>query len=515
MSFIESLQENIRYLFSPDLINKIQKPLDDFRYDNETLKKKTTEFGSMDDNDGLDIDGISASSYNTIFSLDSPDAHTMNDLIKKYRVISQISYVNDSIEEIVSESIFISELPSNPVSVTFNDPQSKLVNTLKERIGDEFDTLLDIMDFDDIGHDYFRQWYIDGRLLVQTILDKKDMTKGILGVKTMSPLNLKRNWDPNEKRHYYTYDRDVVKLEDGTEAIKTIPDELMVFLPSGLYEKDKKVPISYLHTAIKEVNRLDTLEDHFLIYRIVRSPERRAFYIDAGNLPPKKAEQYLKQVINTYKQKKVYNESDGTLSSKNQHASILEDFFLLRRNGKGTEIATLGDSAGGLETIEDLLYFQKKAARALHVPFGRMSSDDAQNTSTVMPTGNEITREELKFSKFITKLRMKFNKLFFELLKRQLIYKKIIKPEEWKSIRRKLTFVYKSDTQFAAAKRMKNIENQLAVLRDADEYVGKYFTRNDIYKQILGKTDAEVKLFEKRIEEEKQKYKEDDGDGGY
>jgi len=515
MAWYNSLTEQIKYFLQPEIVDKIQKPVEEFDEEKQKEKGKTTEFGSFDDVDALDVDTVSSTSYSTVFQLDKPDDKTLNDLIRRYRYVGQMSYVNDALDEIVNESIYKSELPDNPVTITYNDPQNKLKDTVKERISDEFQKLLDIMDFDDMGDSYFRQWYVDGRLLLQIVLDKNHLEKGIQKVKMMSPLNLKRNWDPTEKVFTYVYDSESIKMEDGRDAVLVVPDELMIFVPSGIYEGEKKIPISYLQTALKDINRLDTLEDHFLIYRIVRSPERRVFYIDAGNLPPKKAEQYLKQVINTYKQKKVYNETTGTLVSKNKHPSILEDFFLLRRNGKGTEIDTLS-SVGDLGSIEDLLYFQRKAAKALHVPFGRLNSEDRQGSNIVMPTGNEITREELKFSKFIRKVQGKFNKLFSEILKKQLIYKKLIKAEEWMSIKRKLVFVYRSDTRFAQAKRHSNMQQQLDILSSADDYIGKWFSRDDVYKKILGKTDDEIREFEQRLAEEQAKYgdSEDDASEG-
>ena len=328
----------------------------------------------------------------------------------------------------------------------------------------------------------------------------------------MSPLNLKRVHDEKEKKNYWIYDNKKMKMQDGTtDAMALIPDDLVIFTPSGVYSGESRVPISWLHTAIRDINRLDTLEDHFLIYRIVRSPERRVFYIDPGNLPAKKAEQYLKQVISTYKSKKTFNESNGTIMNRNQHPSMLEDFFLLRRNGKGTEIDSVG-SVGGIESIEDLLYFQQKATRALNVPFSRMNNEDRQSSPSAAVTGNEITREELKFSKFIFKLQGKFNVLFFELLRRQLVYKNIITADEWKPLKRKIKFVYKSDSQFADTKRIKGFEQKINILRDVEEYEGKWFTRKDIYTKILGLTDEEIKKHENEVQEEKTKYGNDEED---
>jgi hypothetical protein len=517
MSFIQDLTENIRYLIEPQVVQKLQKPMD---YDDEFKKSaKTTEFGSPRDDDLLDVDAFSSSNFYTVYQADRPDDKTVNDLILKYRRMGQISYVQKAINEVVGECIFKDNLSGNQVAVDFNDPQNKLSDKVKERIIEEFDGLLDIMDFDDRGDDFFRQWYIDGRLLVQVILDKKNTAKGIEKTKIMSPLFLKRNYDVKSNTYYYVYETDSVKTNpygQDTSGSKQemIPDELVIFVSSGLYESEKKIPISFIHPAMKEINRLDTLEDHWLIYRIVRAPERRVFYVDPGNLPPKKAKELLNNVIATYKQKKLYDESTGTLRSRQQHPSILEDFFLLRRNGKGTEIDTIPGGGQGLGDVEELKYFEMKAARALNVPYSRLNSEDRAGSPSVALTGNEITREEIQFEKFVNKLRGRFNVLFKELLKKQLIYKKVIDINEWDSIKRKIKFVYKSDAQFAQAKRIQSLQNKLDILRDAEEYVGKYLTRKMIHKDIFGRTDDEIKKLESQVEVEKSKYSDDDSDDG-
>jgi hypothetical protein len=501
---MSTLLEKITYAFEPSFVKKLEDPLI------SKNKPETTEFGKHEDSDMLDVDVVSASSYSSLFQLERADDQTLNDLIKRYRTCSRLSYVEMAIDEIVNEAIFKDDMPENPVAIAFNDPEKKLAEKLMDRIIQEFEEILDLTDFDDKGDDYFRQWYIDGRLLVQTKLEKKDLKKGIVGVKIMSPLNLKRIYDKEEKRMYYIY-YDPGKT-DGSGVLQkdyVIPDELVAFVPSGMYDADKKIPLSYLHSAIKDINRLDTLEDHFLIYRIVRSPERRVFYVDVGNLPPKKAEEYLKQIINTYKQTKIFDPTTGTLVSRNQHPSMLEDFFLLRRNGKGTEIDTL-PSAGSLGDIEDLHFFNKKACQALKVPYSRMNTEDRQKNSVTIVTNSEITREELKFSKFVAKLRSKFNVFFFELLRRQLLYKEVIKPNEWPSIKRKLKFIYRTDSQFASAKRLEQEKQRLEILRDMDEFVGKWFTRNDVHKQVFSRTDKEISEFEQRIDEESAKYQDKD-----
>jgi hypothetical protein len=520
----KSIYENILYYLKPSSVEKIEKPLTD-----KNKYKNSTEFGNLAA-DIPDVDVVSASSYNSIFQMDTSNSNNINDTIKRYRNIAEIGYVDQAISEIVNQAIFRDTITQELIKLNFNDKHNKISEKLRGKIIEEFDNILDILDFDDQGDAFFKQWYIDGRLLLQVIFDENNIKAGIKKVKLMSPLNVKRHLDVKEKKTFWVYEDDpdqrtsanagvngVGENQNDMKYATTIPDELVIFVPSGKYSLDGRVPLSYLHIALRDISRLDTLEDHFLIYRIVRSPERRVFYIDPGNIPPKKAESYLKQIMNTYKQNKVFNDKEGTIESKNQHPSMLEDFFLLRRNGKGTEIDTVG-SAGGLGEIEDLFYFQKKALASMRVPFSRLNSDDRQTTSVISQTANEITREELKFSKFIDELRRKFNTLFFQLLKRQLIYKNIISLKDWDSIKRKLTFVYPSDTKFAQAKRLSNLSQQMEVLRDIKEYQGSYYTHDDIFKEVRGFTDDDIKNHLIKIQEEKIKYKilddvEDEGGG--
>jgi hypothetical protein len=490
-----------RYFLQPDVVKDIKKPF------KEKTSTNTTEFGS-ETNDIKDVDVSITDSisgyFNTNFKLDRDPLNNVNDLIVRYRKVSELSYVADAIDEIVCEAIIRENDESDIVSIGFNDKADPIADDIQGKIREEFANILDLLDFDDQGQDYFKQWYIDGRCLFQIILkkDEKGIQQGIQKIKLMSPLYLKRFYDEKKRAYFYIYDDKKMKNSRNVDVVGLIPDELVVFVPSGKYETEKKVPLSYLHTAIKDVQRLDTLEDHMLIYRISRAPERRVFYVDPGNLPPKKAEEYLQKIISTYRQKKVWDDNEGTLSAKVKHPSMIEDFFLLRRNGKATEIDTL---AGGdaLSQIEDLYYFNRKAMKSLKVPFSRLNFEDRQ--LGVSPTGNDITREEMKFDRYIKFLRYKFNVLFFELLKKQLVLKGIIEPNEWASLKRKLVFIYKTDTQFIEAKRLQTIEAQLNVLRDIEDYKDTYFSKEYIQKNVLQLTKEEIDEMDNQIMEDKAK----------
>jgi hypothetical protein len=282
---------------------------------------------------------------------------------------------------------------------------------------------------------------------------------------------------------------------------------------SGLYEGERRISVSWLHPAMRDINRLDIIEDHMLIYRIVRSPERRVFYIDVGNMPPKQAEMYMQKVINSYKQKKVLDDTTGFLSPKTRHASILEDFFLMRRGDadRGTQIETL-PSVGGLDEIKDLTYFMKKAYAALRIPSNRMTFYGDRTENNINLTSSEITRDEVKFYRYIRKLQSKFSKMFGYLLRKQLIYKGIIKPDEWNRIRRKLEFRWKSDALFIETKRLANLGQRLTALRDIKEHEGTYYSREYIRKRVLNQIDQEINDIENQIAEEKAEKSLDEPD---
>jgi len=498
VAVIGSVGAKFGYIFKPEIMQKIEKPFEPIQ-----TKKETTEFGSP--GEVRDADVITSSSYFLTKFVDSKDDITMiNELVIKYRKSASLSYVREAIEEIVNESIVQDDEGDDCVSISFNDRADKLPDSLKAKMKEEFANLLDIMNFDDEGDELFTQWYIDGRLFLQIVIDPKNTKQGILKIKPMSPLFLKRFYDKDKRDYYYIYDTKDLGDEYGRPVFGKIPDELVVYVTSGLYEGERRISISWLHPALRDINRLDIIEDHMLIYRIVRSPERRVFYIDVGAMPPKQAEMYMNKVINSYKQKKVLDDTTGFLSPKTKHASILEDFFLMRRgDDKGTKIEQL-QSVGGLDEIKDLTYFMKKAYSALRIPSARMSFyGDKEERGTINVTANEITRDEIKFYRFIRKLQLKFSKMFMMLLRKQLILKNLIKPDEWNRIRRKIEFHWKTDAMFIEAKRLANINNRLNALRDIKEHEGVYFSRAYIRKKVLNFTEQEVEEMENEMESEK------------
>ena len=494
MSIFKDVFENI---ISSNLIDE------DYYIDEKTKKEvKTTEFGKDDNIKDVDVyrDNISGSGYFSEGFNTKDQMRDIDQLMRLYEAVSQLSLPFDSINEINNEAILVND--RDRISIDFEDYKKELDDNLKEKISHEFYSLLDVMNFDDEAHDWFRQWFIQGRLLVQIVLNEDKPKDGIQKFKIMSPYNLKRYYSKRDEKFYYIYKKDNVanySIDEDNSGAK-IPDDLILFIPSGLYlSYEKKIPISFLHPAIKAIQRLDILEDHVLIYRISRAPERRVFYIDPGDIPPKKAELYLQKIISKYKQKQMWDTTNGVLTSKAKHPSMVEDFFLLRRNGKNTEIDTL-PSGGALSDIEDLHYFKRDAVRSLRVPFSRLNYEDRQNNVTY---NADITREEVQFSNYIKLLTGKFSVLFKKALKKQLVLKGIISEEDWSMVSRKLIFNFKRNSQYNDLLELQNLETRLSLLRDANDAKDDgYLSVDYIKKNILGFSEEQIREIEREKQQE-------------
>lgn len=439
---------------------------------------------------------------------------TEQDLIRKYREISTIPEVSAAVEDITNEGITITEFES-PVSVNLDDVDLK--DAVKDAIIEEFEYICKLLKFNTRGYDLFKKWYIDSKIYFHKIVDTNSPAKGIREIRHLDPINMRKireiekEMDDNgvqtikQVQEYYIY------IPSGSnnvnQAIRIAPDTV-TFVGSGVYDSEKKIILGHMYKAIKPANQLRMMEDAVLIYRISRAPERRVFYIDVGSLPTSKAEQYLQQQMSRYRNKLVYNAETGEMRDDKRHMSMMEDFWLPRREGgRGTEIDTL---PGGqqLGDIEDLDYFKKKLYKSLNVPVSRLEPE-AQFS---LGRSSEITRDELKFSKFIIRLRAKFNEVFLDLLKTQLVLKGILKIEEWDQIYHKIRFDYKKDTHTAELKDLEILQERMNILRDADQYVGKYLSREYVRKNILFHDDEEIKEIDKEIEADKKKYGEEDDD---
>jgi len=514
---IIKLYENVRDFLTPDLLKNVY--FDNYKKD-ETKKAAnvTTEFGDNFDptNDFYDVSG-QMDYFNTVY--DDRVSRNINEMIVRYRKASFVSYVNKAINEISNEAIL--QFEPNPVHIDFNDEKIKnspfnLTDSLKKTITEEFVHLLNIIDFDQKGNDYFRRWYIDGRLYTQIVVKPNRLQDGIQKIKPMSPLWIKRAIDQKTKKKVYVYEEKERQRNNRQVYERTgIPEELVMFTPSGFYDYNTNISLSHLQPAMKDISRLDMLEDHVLIYAITRAPERRIFKVEVGSLPPGKAKEKLQQFISSYKQDRVFDESSGTLGYKPKRPSMIEDFFMMQRDGKGTDIDTISGGNALTEIKESLQYFANKAYKSLNVPLGRMDTDHQDSRASVHMSNDEITKEELKFFNYVSKLRRHFSGFFYELLKRQLVYKKIIKLEEWDYVSRMVFFEYQSNLEFVKARDLAQLNDEVDLLRNITEYEGKFYSRDDIYKRVLGKTDYEIEEFEKVLQDEKKKYpKEGDDDGG-
>tara|TARA_X000001382_G_scaffold130755_1_gene126780 strand:- start:534 stop:2015 length:1482 start_codon:yes stop_codon:yes gene_type:complete len=432
------------------------------------------------------------------------------DLIKRYRSTSEHPECDLAIEDIINESVNTEELKS-PVSLNVDNlPYS---TKIKQRVKEEFEQVLHLLDFNNKAHDLFRRWYIDGRIHFHKIIDESEPQKGIQELRYIDALKIKRirkvEKDITPKgsptltvlEDYYVYNEGGLTGKDsGSAASGTlkITADAVANCPSGLFDPSRALVRSYLHKAIKPVNQLRMIEDAVVIYRIARAPERRIFYIDVGNLPKVKAEQYLKDVMNRYRNKLVYNASTGEIKDDRQQMSMLEDFWLPRREGgRGTEITTL-PGGSNLGEIDDILYFQKKLYRSLNIPISRLETESGFN----MGRGAEITRDEVKFTKFVQKLRKKFNVLFNNILKTQLLLKGVVAEEDWLSIKDNLSYMYMKDGHYAEMRDMDLLRDRLEVLGTLEPYIGQYFSKKYVQKQVFRMSDDEIDSMQKEMDAE-------------
>ena len=432
-----------------------------------------------------------------------------SDLIRRYRSTAEHPECDLAIEDIVNESVNTEELKA-PVSLnTDNLPYS---SKIKQRVKEEFDQILNLLDFNNKAHDLFRRWYIDGRLHFHKIIDENDPQKGIQELRYIDALKIKRirkverditpKGSPTVKvlEDYYVYNEGGMSGQKGAVVAGTmkITADAIAHCPSGLFDPSKNMVLSYLQKAIKPVNQLRMIEDAVVIYRIARAPERRIFYIDVGNLPKVKAEQYLKDVMNRYRNKLVYNASTGEIKDDRQQMSMLEDFWLPRREGgRGTEITTL-PGGSNLGEIEDILYFQKKLYRSLNIPISRLETESGFN----LGRGAEITRDEVKFTKFVQKLRKKFNNLFNNILKTQLLLKGVVAEEDWASIKDNLSYQYMKDGHYTEMRDMDLLRDRLDFLNTIEPYIGQYFSKKYVQKQVFRMSDEDIDSMQKEIDSE-------------
>ena len=453
------------------------------------------------------------------------DAKDEKVLVQKYRDMAFSHEVDGAIEDIINDAVIHEE---GVPAVALDLESLEYTDSIKDKIHTEFTTLLDLLDFNLTGADLFKKWYIDARLYHHIVIDMKRPKEGITELIPIDPLNIEKVREVKKGKlgtqnqievveeviEYYIYTPDafnVSKFQQGMgqqqNSIRVAPDSIS-YVHSGLIDTAKQYVVGYLYKAIKPFNQLRMIEDALVIYRLARAPERRIFYIDVGNLPKLKAEQYLQQVMNRYKQKMIYNASTGEVEDQRKHLSMLEDFWLPRREGgRGTEISTLpgGQNLGETDDIE---YFRKKLYKSLNVPISRIEGTDS--TQFNLGRASEITRDEVKFGKFISRLRHRFSTLFTDLLRVQLILRGIIKEEDWWEVRDRIRYIWAKDSHFMELKNSEIMRDRFELVSMAEEYVGKYISEEYLRKTILQQSDEQMKEIDKQIELEKPEEPEDD-----
>ena len=491
-----------------------------FRITRATKDGGSNSFTAPSTDDGT-LDVVSGGGhYASVLDMDGRDRNEL-DLIRRYRDIAQQAECDSAIEDIVNEAI-VSDERDQSVSVSLD--RLDVSPKIKQKIREEFNEVLRLLDFNQKGHDIFRRWYVDGRIYYHKIIDPKQPRKGMKEVRYIDPRKIKKvreaekGVDPKtgldivgKVEDFYLFNQNGYESGVGTNSgVKITPDSI-TYCPSGLVDMHKGTVLSYLNKAIKPVNQLRMIEDALVIYRISRAPERRIFYIDVGNLPKMKAESYLKDVMNRYRNKLVYDARTGEIRDDRNHMSMLEDFWLPRREGgRGTEITTL-PGGSNLGEIDDIQYFQKKLFRSLNVPVSRL----AEETGFQIGRSDNITRDELKFTKFVQRLRKKFSVMFADMLKTQLVLKGVIAVEEWETFKEHIQFDFLQDGHFTELKNAEILRERLDMLGQIESYVGTYFSKEYVRKQVLRMTDEEIEDIETQIKDEGDSGDGEDGDGFY
>ncbi len=452
------------------------------------------------------------------------------DLIRRYREMCLHPECDSAIEDIVNEAI-VSDLNDSPVEVELSNLPAS--DKLKDLIREEFQNIKNMMNFDRKSHEIFRNWYIDGRVFYHKVIDLKDPSAGIQDIRYIDPLKIRlirkqeksgpnaqspfdvarngkdstnpENYKAPEVEEYYLYDPNSSQKNGGgvypnshVKGAVKISKDAITFVTSGLVDRNKQTILSYLHKAIKALNQLRMVEDSLVIYRLSRAPERRIFYIDVGNLPKVKAEQYLRDVMNRYRNKLVYNASTGEIRDDRKHMAMLEDFWLPRREGgRGTEITTLpgGQNLGELSDVD---YFQTKLYKSLNVPSSRLDSSGGFN----LGRSSEILRDELKFTKFVGRLRKRFSGMFNDMLKTQLILKNIITADDWQELEDHIQYDYLYDNHFSDLKENELLNEQLGVIAAMEPYMGRYFSAQYVRNKILKQTETEIIEMDEQIKKE-------------
>jgi hypothetical protein len=482
--------------------------------DNEELSKGVVSPVPPNKEDGVDH-YLSSGFFGSYVDIEGV-YRTEFDLIKRYREMALHPECDSAIEDIVNEAI-VSDTNDSPIQIDLDN--LKASDGIKKKIREEFKYILELLDFNKKSHEIYRNWYIDGRLYYHKVIDLKNPEAGIQELRYIDAMKMRyvrqarkkeadkyrvsnrmvdnpMDYDFPEIEEYFIYEPKMT-YPTGTPAPGTLggsnsgvrmTKDSITYCTSGLVDRNKGSTLSYLHKAIKSLNQLRMIEDSLVIYRLSRAPERRIFYIDVGNLPKVKAEQYLRDVMMRYRNKLVYDANTGEIRDDKKFMAMLEDFWLPRREGgRGTEITTL-PGGQNLGEITDIEYFKKKLYSSLNVPPSRMDGEGGFN----LGRSSEILRDEVKFSKFVSRLRKRFSAMFSDMLRTQLILKNIITPEDWRMMDEHIQYDFLYDNHFAELKEAELLNERLNMVQVAEPYIGKYFSQDYVRRKILRQTDIEI-----------------------
>jgi hypothetical protein len=483
-------------------------------------EQKAVSFVAPDNEEGaITIGNSLGGSYGISINMDG-DAKTEGELVTKYRGMMLQPEIAQAVDEVINEAINI-DSHENAVEVVLDE--TELPDKVKDVIIEEFDEILRLLDFSNFGYDIFQKFYVDGRLNYHIIIDNENLRDGIQEVRYIDPRKIRlikemdeKQKDPHSgiplkkvKKEYYLYSdsgfgaKSVGSNVSSGQSVQgfRIAKDSVARVTSGYMNENNSLVLSYLHPAIKPLNQLRMLEDATVIYTITRAPERRIFYIDVGQLPKAKAEQYLHDMMTRHKNKLQYDSDSGDITDGRKFMTMTEDFWFPRRGGeRSTEVDILaGGNAAALSGDENLTYFQRKLYKSLKVPISRLEPENMYSFGRV----SEMTRDELKFSKFIRRMRNRFSSLFDTLLEKQLVLKGVLDPEEWADIKNKIRYDFMKDNYFEELKQSEILREKVTTLRDMEEQVGKYYSRQWITKNVLFMTDDEMREMNKQIEQER------------
>ena len=466
------------------------------------------------DNDGAGYVTATAGHFGQYINMEGDESKDNHQLILRYRGVAMHPEVDMAVDEIVNETISASELQSS-LELSLDDIEAG--DKIKDQVREEFENIIALLRFNEVGHELFRSWYVDGRSYHHLLVNEANPKAGIQEIRPIDAARIRKVREVKYKKDQMTGVKIVDKVDEfyiyeekpgQTQSGVKLSNDSISYVTSGMLDESKKKVVSHLHKALKPINQLRMMEDSLVIYRLARAPERRIFYIDVGNLPRGKAEQYMSDIMAKYRNKLVYDASTGQIKDDRKHMSMLEDFWLPRReNGRGTEITTLpgGENLG---QIDDIVYFQKRLYRSLNVPINRLE----QEAQFSLGRSTEISRDEVKFQKFVDRLRRRFSWIFLGILRKQLLLKGIITEQDWEEWKDSVYIDFIKDNQFTELKEMEILRERIGVMNEITQYVGEYYSKEWVMRNVLRMSEDDIEDMKKEIEQEVKSGEIDDGE---